>query len=118
MLPVPFPFHLSGHDEAADTLRRGAEKFSETGRTPQSPSPTPEGSVCHGQLSFHLGCQKLLQTDEGWGGSSQYAITKRTPLSLSGGAPPHTPTRFAMPATRGKTSLNARDWRKGKKLLI
>ena len=43
LLPVPFPFHLSWHDEAANTLRRDAEKFSETGKILQSHSPTPEG---------------------------------------------------------------------------
>ena len=42
LLPVPFPFHLSGCDEVADTLRRGAEKFSETGKIPKFHSPTPE----------------------------------------------------------------------------
>ena len=32
-------------------------------------------------------------------------------LSVSGGSfPPHPPARFEMPASRGKTSLNARDW--------
>ena len=32
-------------------------------------------------------------------------------LSFSGGSsPPHPPARFDMPAARGKTSLNARDW--------
>ena len=32
-------------------------------------------------------------------------------LSVSGGSfPPCPPARFAMPAARGKTSLNARDW--------
>ena len=32
-------------------------------------------------------------------------------LSVSGGSfPPRPPARFAMPAARGKTSLNARDW--------
>ena len=40
-------------------------------------------------------------------------------LSVSGGSfPPCPPARFAMPAARGKTSLNARDWWKGKELFI
>ena len=33
------------------------------------------------------------------------------PLSVSGGSfPLRTPARFAIPAARGKTSLNTRDW--------
>ena len=40
---------------------------------------------------------------------------KRTPLFLRGFLPC---TRFALPDTRGKTSLNARDWWKGKELLF
>ena len=47
-------------------------------------------------------CYRTGREDE------QCTITERTP-PLSLGVPP-TPTRFAMPATRGKTSLNARDW--------
>ena len=40
-------------------------------------------------------------------------------LSVSGDSfPPRPPARFAMPTARGKTSLNARDWWKGKELFI
>ena len=38
------------------------------------------------------------------------------PPSFSGGSSPH--MRFALPAARGKMSLNARDWWKGKVLLF
>ena len=38
-------------------------------------------------------------------------LQKGFPLSVSGGSfPPRPPARFEMPAARGKTSLNARDW--------
>ena len=50
----------------------------------------------------------VLVTEQTGRKDEQCTITERTP-PLSLGVPP-TPTRFAMPATRGKTSLNARDW--------
>ena len=38
-------------------------------------------------------------------------LQKGSPLSVSrSSSPPRTTARFTMPATRGKTSLNARDW--------
>ena len=38
-------------------------------------------------------------------------LQKGFPLSVSGGSsPPRPPAGFTMPATRGKTSLNVRDW--------
>ena len=44
-------------------------------------------------------------------GGSRYIITERIPsFCLWRFLPPHPPARFAMPAARGKTSLNARDW--------
>ena len=53
----------------------------------------------------------------GWGeGFTIYYYGRDTPF-LFLGVPPK-PTRFAMPAARRKTSLNARDWWKGKELFI
>ena len=48
----------------------------------------------------------LLQNRQGWGWGSEYTIRERIP-PYSLGVPP-TSTRFALPAARGKTSLNAR----------
>ena len=50
----------------------------------------------------------VLQNRPGVGGVGQYTITERNPPFSVGVLPP--PTRFALPAARGKTSLNARDW--------
>ena len=44
-----------------------------------------------------------------WGEVHNILLWKGSPHFLSGGPPPHTPTRFEMPAARGKMSLNARD---------
>ena len=45
------------------------------------------------------------------GGGSREIITERIPpFCLWGFLPPRPPARFKMPAARGKTSLNARDW--------
>ena len=49
----------------------------------------------------------LLQNRLGQGEGGQYTIMERTPV-FSLGVPP--PTRFTLPATRGNTSLNAKDW--------
>ena len=49
-----------------------------------------------------------------WGGG-RWTIYKDHPPFLQGFLPC---TRFALPATRGKTPLNARDWWKGKELFI
>ena len=50
-------------------------------------------------------------TEQGRGVVHDKLLQKGSPLSVSGGSsPPRTPARFAMPAARGKTSLNARDW--------
>ena len=50
---------------------------------------------------------QTVTEEMGAGVGEQYTIIKRTsPFAL--GVPP--PTRFTMPAARGKTSLNARDW--------
>ena len=51
-------------------------------------------------------------------GGGQWTIYyyQKDPPFLSGGSPPT--TRFALPTTREKTSLNARDWWKGKELFI
>ena len=57
----------------------------------------------------------MLQNRPGAGGGVRYTITERIPIFLRGFPPP---TRFALPAARGKTSLNARDWWKGKELFI
>ena len=54
----------------------------------------------------------LFVTEQIWGGAERY---KRSPLFLWGFLPY---TRFALPAARGKMSLNARDWWKGKELLF
>ena len=48
---------------------------------------------------------------EQMGGGSRYIITEKIPPFCLWRFPPtHTPARFKMPAARGKTSLNARDW--------
>ena len=44
---------------------------------------------------------------EQMGGLNDILLPKGHPLSLQGSPPP---TRFALPTTREKTSLNARDW--------
>ena len=46
-------------------------------------------------------------TEQTWG--ERYTITESTPLSLRGSSPPP-PTRFTLPAARGKTSISDRDW--------
>ena len=51
------------------------------------------------------------------GGVHNILLRKGSPLSLSGG-PPHTLTRFAMPATRGKMSLNAETGEKERNYLF
>ena len=50
--------------------------------------------------------QNTTEQTHGDGGEQYTTIAERTPL-FSPGVPP---TRFALPATRGKTSLNTRDW--------
>ena len=80
----------------------------------QDPSQTLPLASCTGVISGGPFLKKrhgnVTEQTEG-GGGYPYTITERIPLSLSGGTPhTHTPTRFAMPAARGKTSLNARDW--------
>ena len=59
----------------------------------------------------------LLQSRWGWFTINYY---RKDPPFLSLEVPPPqcTPARSAMPAARGKTSLNARDWWKGKELFI
>ena len=52
-------------------------------------------------------CAPVTEQTQGWG-SEQYTITRRTPHFFSRGSPQ--PTRFALPTTRGKASLNTRDW--------
>ena len=62
------------------------------------------------------GCCRVYTTVEvlqskGGGVVHDKLLQKGFPLSVSGGSfPPCPPARFTMPATRGKTSLNARDW--------
>ena len=59
----------------------------------------------------------LLQNRQG---VHNILLWEGSPFLALGSPPPatQTPTRFAMPATIGKTSLHARDWWKGKKLFI
>ena len=52
---------------------------------------------------------EMLQNRPG-AGVNNILLRKGSPLSVSLGTPPHTPTRFTLLAARGKTSLNARDW--------
>ena len=63
-------------------------------------------------------CLQIV-TEQGGGWFTIYYYRKDPPfLSLWRSCPPRTPARFTMPAARGKTSFNARDWWKGKKLFI
>ena len=62
-------------------------------------------------------CEEMLRTavillqSRGGGVVHDKLLQKGFRLSVSGGSfPPRPPARFAMPAARGKTSLNARDW--------
>ena len=59
---------------------------------------------------------KCYRAGGGWFMINYYG--KDSPLRLWSFAPQHTLARFEMSASRGKTSLNARDWWKGKKLFI
>ena len=53
--------------------------------------------------------EKELQST--WGVVHDKLLQKGSPRSVSGGSPhTHTPARFAIPAARGKTSLNAGEW--------
>ena len=64
--------------------------------------------MCVG-VSVYTGDMVLLQSRLGV--VHDKLLQKGFPLSVSGGSlPTHTPARFEMPAARGKTSLNARDW--------
>ena len=54
----------------------------------------------------------MLQNRPGWGVLNDI----KDPPFFSGGFLPH--TRFTLPAAKGKTSLNARDWGRGKELLF
>ena len=81
---------------------------------------TPRSSPLYSDLllTFYFKKELFFLTDE-YGlaenvteqsqGGEQYTITKRTPpFALGVAPPPH--TWFALPATRVKTPLNARDW--------
>ena len=57
-------------------------------------------------LSKPLGKLGVLQNRRG-GGCTIYYYGKDPPFFLWGSPPP---TRFPLPAARGKTSLHARDW--------
>ena len=56
-----------------------------------------------GSLDFSL-CGLVTEQTRG---VNNILLLKGPPLSLWGSPPP---TRFSLPATRGKMSLNARDW--------
>ena len=59
-------------------------------------------------LRLHVYC---IVTEQGRGWFTINYYRKDSPfLSVEVPPPPHTPARFKMPAARGKTSLNARDW--------
>ena len=63
-------------------------------------------SLCKTQVTRHIYCCYRAR-----GVVHDKLLQKKFPLSVSGGSSPQRPpARFAMPAARGKTSLNARDW--------
>ena len=77
------------------------------------PSGPPRNSEGIGVDTYGVDTLAIATVIEqtGVGGVHNILLRKGSPLSLSGGSPhTHTPIRFKMPATRGKTSLNARDW--------
>ena len=57
-------------------------------------------------IMLNLFISSGIVTEQTWGGVNDNYYQKDPPL-LSRGFPP--PTRFTLPAARGKTSLNARD---------
>ena len=77
-------------------------------------APPPHGKSSSPTLST----PSVPVTEQRQGVVHDKLLQKGFPLSVSGGSFPHAhllgsicPTaRFAMPAARGKTSLNARDW--------
>ena len=111
LLCSPFRFLFTFPGVVRRPMPSGAQrKLSETGKTPKSHSPTPEGVGLPRAITSLHGRQKLLQS-KGVGVVHDKLLQKGFRLSVSGGSfPPRPPARFAMPAARGKTSLNARDW--------
>ena len=109
--PAPFRFLFTFPGVIRRPMPSGAQrKLSETGKTPKSHSPTPEGVGLPRAITSLRGRQKLLQSRR-VGVVHDKLLQKGFRLSVSGGSfPPRPPARFAMPAARGKTSLNARDW--------
>ena len=62
-------------------------------------------------LKYSFGVLNNAVVTEQVGGGSQYIITERIPPFCLWRSPhTHIPARFEMPAARGKTSLNTRDW--------
>ena len=109
--PAPFRFLFTFPGVIRWPMPSGVQRNSQRlGKVRSLSLPHLRGSVCHGQLLSLHGCQKLLQSKR-VGVVHDKLLQKGFRLSVSGGSfPPRPPARFAMPATRGKTSLNARDW--------
>ena len=107
--PAPFRFLFTFPGVIRRPMPSGLQRNSQRpGKLPSLTLPHLRGSVCHRQLASLPGCQKLLQSK---GGGHNKLLQKGSPLSVSGSSfPPRPPARFAMPAARGKTSLNATDW--------
>ena len=108
--PAPFCFLFTFLGVIRRPMPSGLQRNSQRlGKVRSLSLPHLRGSVCHGQLLSLRGCQKLLQSKGGV--VHDKLLQKGFSLSVSGGSsPPRPPARFAMPAARGKTSLNARDW--------
>ena len=78
--------------------------------------------ISSGCRTRNQGCVKYtsIVTEQGRGGSFTINYYRKDSafLFLEVPSPTPPPARFAMPAARGRTSLNARDWWKGKELFI
>ena len=69
---------------------------------------TPTFFMFHNEkLIFLCIAPSLPDTEQTQGGMNDILLPKGPPLFLQGFPPP---TRFTLPITRGKTSLNVRDW--------
>ena len=74
----------------ADALR-SAEKLSETGKTPKSLSPTPEGVGLPRAISVPSGSPKTVTEQEGGGGSFTINYYRKDSAFLSLEVPSPTP---------------------------
>ena len=101
--PVPFPLHHSGREGCREILRDWEDSAV-------SLSHTLGGGVSLPRAIIIPSWSPNTITEQGRGGWFTINYYRKDSPFLSLEVPPHPPARFEMPAARGKTSLNARDW--------